>query len=182
MIFKVIDASIRAFMKNKNSLWTVSPKKIHLAPGESLQVDVSLTIDEKQPMNDILHFVVHEGTDLQINVKARGSGTPVTTKEPNNLEVIDFKHQYATQTITRDIVIENRGKKARRLVWKSDKLEALQKYLAAKAKEEGGDQKPNKKNAKAEAAMLASLQPVFSVNFDNIQLEGKTAFRYYLLS
>lgn len=64
----VIDASVRCFMKNKTSLWSVRPKKIHLSPGESIAVDVTLCIDEKQPMADVLHLVVHEGQDIQVGI------------------------------------------------------------------------------------------------------------------
>ncbi len=123
----VIDASVRCLMKSKSSLWTVTPKKIHLSPGEQTTIELSLVVDEKQTVNDLLYLIVHEGNDIQVAVRAKGTGTPITSQE--DLSFVDFGTVYATQTITRDIMIENRGRKARKLVWNSEKLDILKKYL-----------------------------------------------------
>merc|ERR1712232_216532 len=40
-----IDASVRAFMNERKSLWTVHPKSIHLSPQETLNLSLTLRID-----------------------------------------------------------------------------------------------------------------------------------------
>jgi hydrocephalus-inducing protein len=110
-----IDAAIRVFMKSKNSVWTVHTKMIHLTPQETCNLDITLVADETVKMSDVVHLVVQEGNDLAVNVRARGIGTPVTAPEP--LDLIDFGTQYTTRTITRKYVVENRGRKPRKLQW-----------------------------------------------------------------
>merc|ERR1712194_820291 len=63
-----IDASVRAFMNERKSLWTVHPKVIHLSPQETLQLAVTLTIDETCKTSDTLNLTVQEGQDLTVAV------------------------------------------------------------------------------------------------------------------
>ncbi|CAE7232366.1 HYDIN [Symbiodinium sp. CCMP2456] len=111
----VIPASVRCIMKTRNSLWTLSPKAMELQPHESAYLYMTLTIDEVAKMTDIAHVIVHESNDVAVTVRAKGIGTPVTCKE--SLELIDFGTQYTTQTHSREVVIENRGRQPRKLVW-----------------------------------------------------------------
>ncbi|CAD7939993.1 unnamed protein product [Amoebophrya sp. A120] len=169
----VIDAAVRCFLKSKNSLWSVKPKKLHLAPNEVAYLHLTLVCDEKQAVSDTLHLVVHESNDIMVAVKAKGTGTPITS--PEDLSKLDFGTVYATQTHTREIYVENRGKKARRLVWSSEKLEALQKFLAKKPSEE------EEKSGKSKRAMelkIQELTPVFSVTPDTVTLDGKSMYRF----
>ena len=107
-------------------------------------------------------------------MKAKGTGTPVTTAE--DITVVDFGTIYATQTINRDIMVENRGKKARKLMWTSEKLEALRKYLAKKPDEE--EEKEKKKNKKKEEDKLLAMTPVFGVGPEQVLVgrEGTARF------
>ena len=116
----VIDAHIKSFMKTKSSLWTISPKASHLKPHESIQVALTLTIDEVMKTSDVMHVVVQDSNDIQVTVKAKGVDTPVTCSEP--LDVIDIGTQYTTQTITHEFVMENKGKKQRKLVWTHESM------------------------------------------------------------
>eukprot|EP00397_Hematodinium_sp_SG-2012_P000030 GEMP01000030.1.p1 GENE.GEMP01000030.1~~GEMP01000030.1.p1 ORF type:complete len:4608 (+),score=1069.56 GEMP01000030.1:10-13833(+) len=157
-----IDASVRAFMKSKNSLWSINPKVIHLSPQETIQLSLTLTVDETCRHTDVMHLVVHEGTDLTVNVKARGTETPVICKE--SLELINFGTCYTTQTIMKEFTIENHGRKTRKLVWASEK-----------------DDKGKKKEEEADQTGKGGLPldvKVFSVFPDNIVLEGKSAYRF----
>ncbi|CAD7931174.1 unnamed protein product [Amoebophrya sp. A25] len=166
----VIDAAVRCFLKSRNSLWSVKPKKLHLAPNEVAYLHLTLVCDEKQALSDILHLVVHESNDIMVNVKAKGTGTPITSQE--DISKLDFGTVYATQTHTRDIFVENRGKKARRLVWSSEKMDALQKFLSKKTEDEDG------KSKRAYELKLQELTPVFSVTPDTVTLDGKSMYRF----
>merc|ERR1712060_568968 len=94
-----IDASVRAFMNERKSLWSVHPKIIHLSPQETLQLAVTLEIDECCAMQDTLNLIVQEGEDLTVQVKGRGIDTPVRW-EPET-DFIDFGTQFTTRTEAR---------------------------------------------------------------------------------
>ncbi|CAE8612898.1 unnamed protein product [Polarella glacialis] len=153
----VINASIRCLMKTKNSLWTVKPKELELLPHESANLELTLTIDEITKITDIVHVIVHESNDVAVTVKAKGIGTPVTCQE--SLEVVEFGTQYTTQTISKEFLIENRGKQARKLVWI---------YESDDVKKSNSKEPPNDE------------PKVFSVTPDSIVLDGKCAYRFVL--
>jgi hydrocephalus-inducing protein len=152
----VIDASVRAFMKTKNSLWTIEPKSLQLKPHETVSVAMTLTIDETVKTNDLMHLVVPEGKDITVTTKAKGIDTPVTCKE--SLSVIDFGTQYTTQRIEREFLIENRGRQPRKLVWLTE-----------------SDTQGKKKSIEE---VVASSQSVFSVKPDTFLLNGKSAYHF----
>merc|ERR1712060_197558 len=56
-----IDASVRAFMNDRKSLWTIHPKIIHLSPQETLQLALTLRIDEIGNAQDPMNLIVNEG-------------------------------------------------------------------------------------------------------------------------
>ncbi|CAE7461731.1 HYDIN [Symbiodinium sp. CCMP2592] len=135
---------VRCIMKTRNSLWTLSPKAMELQPHESAYLYMTLTIDEVAKMTDIAHVIVHESNDVAVTVRAKGIGTPVTCKE--SLELIDFGTQYTTQTHSREVVIENRGRQPRKLVWTLESEETKKKDRKTPTKdkpaEEGTLRKP----------------------------------------
>merc|ERR1712054_713456 len=73
-----IDASVRAFMNERKSLWSVHPKVIHLSPQETLQLAVTLRIDEATTAQDTLNLIVCESDPITVQLKAKGIETPVT--------------------------------------------------------------------------------------------------------
>merc|ERR1712039_472952 len=83
-----IDANVRAFMNERKSLWTVHPKVIHLSPQETLQLAVTLKIDEASNSTDTMNLIVTEGNDLTVQVRGKGIQTPV--KCDQDLDLIDF--------------------------------------------------------------------------------------------
>ncbi|CAK0825377.1 unnamed protein product [Prorocentrum cordatum] len=147
----VIDAQIKALMKLKNSLWTVSPKDLLLKPFESVTAALTLTCDEAAKVSDTLYLVVNEGKDVSVSVKAQGVASPVTCKE--RLDEIDFGTQYTTQTITREFLIENRGTRQRKLVWSHE----AEKIVTKNAPD--------------------PIQ-IFNVSPMTLLMDGKTAYKY----
>lgn len=158
-----IDASVRAFMNERKSLWTVHPKIIHLSPQETLQLAVTLKIDEATPAQDVLNLVVQESSPLTVQVRGRGIDTPVVSEEP--LDHVDFGTLFTTHTGPREIVIRNYGQMARRIVWVREKEKTDKKKEAAEVKEKS--ERP---------------PPVFRVEPENVIMEPKTAYRFTFLA
>lgn len=168
----VIDASVRAFMKSKASLWTVEPKSIQLKPHETVPLSLTLAIDETIKMSDVMHLVVTDGKDATVTVRAKGIDTPVTCSEA--LDIIDFGIQYTTRTIMREVLIENRGRQPRKLVW------VPEAGVKKKRPSHGRNSTPDSDHTKKRGAEVVEEEepPVFSVIPDTLTLEGKTAYRF----
>jgi hypothetical protein len=58
---------------------------------------------------------VSTGDDIAVSLKAKGVDTPIIAVQ--DISLVDFGVQYTTHTFRKNFVIENRGKRARRLVW-----------------------------------------------------------------
>jgi hypothetical protein len=154
-----IDASVRAFMNERKSLWSVHPKIIHLSPQECLQLAVTLNIDEATTAQDTLNLIVCESNPLTVQVKAKGVETPVYSEELSQCnEIIDFETLFTTHQEPREIVIKNMGQFSRRISW---------------VRESAKGEKKDKKNEAIEKP-----PPIFRVDPENIIMEPKTAYRF----
>ena len=77
----VIPADFFAFTKNKNSIFRPIQKRYILKPQESFDVDVICYADDQQKFQDVLFFVIKEGVDKEVALRARGVGSTIFCKE-----------------------------------------------------------------------------------------------------
>jgi hydrocephalus-inducing protein len=159
-----IDAHVRAFMNERKSLWRVHPKIIHLSPQETLQLALTLVIDECCVAQDVLNLVVNEGDDLSVNLKGKGIDTPIRCDHP--LDSVDFGMMFTTHQQPKDIVIRNHGKYPRTITWVREK--------------EKKDKKEDNKKAPADPEKV--LPPVFRVDPERFTIDPRSAFRFTLLA
>lgn len=159
-----IDASVRAFMNERKSLWSVHPKIIHLSPQETLQLAVTLKIDEANTSTDTLNLIVCESNPLTVQVRGKGIDTPVVTED--NLEHLDFGTLFTTHTEPKEIIIKNWGQNARRITWFREKDKNEKKGAAGKNQKDEGDKPPN----------------IFRVEPENVVMEPKSAYRFTFLA
>lgn len=104
-----IEADFHAFTKNKVSIFKPIQKHGVLQPSESMEIEVLCCADEATKVTDILHFVIKEGVDVDVVLKARGIGSTLFCKE--DLTLIPFGIQYTYRKITKEIFVENKGRK-----------------------------------------------------------------------
>ncbi|KAF4708060.1 hypothetical protein FOZ62_031756, partial [Perkinsus olseni] len=128
-----IAAPLRVLMKSRTSPWSIEQKVIHLEPQEVYHLSVKLRPNEVQRFTDVLYVIVEEGEDSAINFKCRGTETPIVCDE--DLGTIDFGTQYTTQSITKEIVLKNFGRKSRTITWLVNKEAAREKVLKQLAKD-----------------------------------------------
>lgn len=86
-----------------------------LKPNEDKVVDVVCNADEVQKFNDTLHIIINNGTDLEINLQAKGIGSTLYCKQ--NLTNIDFGTEYTHKIIPKQFFLENRGRKQMKITW-----------------------------------------------------------------
>lgn len=102
-----IIAEFHCFTKKKPSHFKVVQKHGKLNPDEELNVEVICCADEANKLNDILHFVIKEGKDFDVALKARSSGHTIFWKE--NLDSINFGTLYTHRSKIINVLIENKG-------------------------------------------------------------------------
>lgn len=80
-----------------------------------MEVEIVCCCDDARKFQDTLHFVIKEGVDIDITLKAKGVGNTVFCKE--DLTIVNFGVQYTHRTIIREIFVENKGRKPQKLTW-----------------------------------------------------------------
>lgn len=83
-----IPAEFHAFTKQKVSIFKPMIKHAILKPDEKLEVEVVCNADDASKFNDVLHFVVRDGNDKDVVLRARGIGSTIYCVE--NLDFLNF--------------------------------------------------------------------------------------------
>lgn len=102
-----IEADFHAFTRNKQSIFKPIQKHHVLKPKESLEIEVFCTADNAAIFTDTLHFVIKDGVNKDVLLKAKAKGTTLFWKE--DLSHINFGPQFTYRLIHREIFIENKG-------------------------------------------------------------------------
>jgi Flagellar-associated PapD-like len=110
-----IEAEYTAFTKNRNSCFSVVEKEGKLLPGEIRDVTVVCCADECIGFNEILHIVIKEGEDVDVILKARGTGTTAFCE--TDIKSIDFGTIFTCRSHNKRFTIQNRGRKPQKLKW-----------------------------------------------------------------
>lgn len=110
-----IDAEYTAFTKNRDSIWKVIERYGVIKAKQEKTITVSCTADEVQKFQDTLHIIVNNGMDVEVQLKAKGTGNTLFTKVP--MGTIDFGTEYTYKTVPRQFFLENRGRKPMKIIW-----------------------------------------------------------------
>lgn len=110
-----IPAEYTAFTKNKESIWKVIQRHGTLNPDDEKEIEVVCNADEVQKFSDVLHIIVNNGVDLEVALKAKGTGSTLYCKD--NLNLVDFGTEYTHSNITKEFFLENRGRKPMKIQW-----------------------------------------------------------------
>ena len=109
-----IDAEYTAFTKNKDSIWKVIERYGVIKAKEEKTITVSCIADEVQRFQDTLHIIVNNGMDVEVQLKAKGTGNTLYTKDMTS---IDFGTEYTYKQVPRQYFLENRGRKPMKIMW-----------------------------------------------------------------
>ena len=80
-----------------------------------MKIEVVCNADEATKLLDVLHFVIKEGDDKDVVLKAKSVGHTIFWKE--NLDFINFGVIYTHRSKIHNILIENKGNKSQTLAW-----------------------------------------------------------------
>ena len=166
-----INADFHIFTKNKNSIFKPLIKHGELAQEESLTIPIVCNADDKQKFNDTLHIVIKDGVDKEVALRARGIGSTIFCKE--DLKNINFGVQYTFRNYTREIFVENKGRKPQKLTWQRKKA-----LMSKSQREEAKEKEKQKKNGDEPEADPDGLDCAFTIVPDTINLPAKTGIMF----
>ena len=86
-----------------------------LKPWEELSIEIVCCADEANRLTDTLHFIIKEGKDVDVALKARSAGHTIFWKD--NLDHLDFGVLYTHRSKINNILIENKGNQSQLLQW-----------------------------------------------------------------
>lgn len=125
---------------------------------------MSCMADEVMKFQDTLHIIVNNGMDVEVQLRARGSGNTLTTKVP--MGVVDFGTEYTYKTVPRQFFLENRGRKPMKIMWVRQNKKQTKKDAAKDGAKPGDSAALMKRtgsilgeNAKEEEQFVFSIVP-----------------------
>lgn len=86
-----------------------------LKPDDEKEIEIVCNADEVQKFQDTLHVIVNNGVDLEVALKAKGTGSTLFCKD--SLSLVDFGTEYTHSNITKEYFLENRGRKPMKIQW-----------------------------------------------------------------
>ena len=70
-----------------------------------MPIEIICKADEVQRFQDTLHIIVNNGKDLEVQLKAKGTGTTICCEQ--NLENVDFETEYTYKDVSKQFFLEN---------------------------------------------------------------------------
>ena len=122
-----IKADFHVFTKTRNSIFKPLQKEGVLEANGSIDIQVLCSPDDNVTFQDVLHFVIKEGVDMDIPLKAKGIGSTIYSKE--DLKNISFGLQYTFKYDHREIFVENKGRRPQKLSWQQKRTETRKKEV-----------------------------------------------------
>ena len=120
-----------------------------LKPEEDKLIEVVCHADEVQRFTDTLHIIVNNGMDLEVGLRAKGTGSTLYCKE--DLRNVDFGTEYTHKNVPRQFFLENRGRKQMKIIW------ARQKKMEKKPKGEAEVKGESARDAKNKTPTKPSI-------------------------
>lgn len=138
--------------------------------------------DDTQRFTDTLYFVIKEGVDKEILLKARGVGTTILG---TNLETITFGTVFTFREQIIEAFIENKGRRKQTLKWTKKtfgKIEGKKKKMLKSDERLSSTQKTNKNTngsfKHGNEISQFNIPDTFSIVPNIVELPPKTGFTF----
>lgn len=118
-----IKADFVVFTKNENSVFKPIQRNYTLKEGKEMTIKVVCNPDDTIMFKDTLFFVITEGKDQEVRLRAKGVGETLFSKE--SLDCINFATKYTYREHTKEIFIENKGRRTQKVRWERKKEEKV---------------------------------------------------------
>ncbi|KAJ3416712.1 hypothetical protein HDV05_000542 [Chytridiales sp. JEL 0842] len=126
-----ISANFTCATVSDSSVFKVEPQFGTIAPGASVNIDVTAYLDDTLKFTDILKIGIQSDGIHEVQLVARGQGTTITFDE--SLRNVDFQDVFSNRECSREFVLINKGRRAQTLHWSADEDRFARKDLNAAA-------------------------------------------------
>ena len=124
-----IPADFKLFIEGRDSSFSIEPRDLRLAPGETSEAVIHASLDETQTFKDELHVLIEEGADVPVPLEATGVGNTLVSEELSG-DQLDFTHQFVGRPFSKEITVHNMGRKTVTLSLNNVKVEEVKKAFA----------------------------------------------------
>jgi hypothetical protein len=152
----LIPADIKALITGGASVFSVDTHECTLQAGESMELTVTVHLDETFAFSDTLQILAANGSELEIPVSANGTGSTLYCEQVQN-EQLDFKHQLAGTPFSETVVVENHGRRTCNAWWQNLENEKIKKKWGKALRGPGG--KPDFSLIPVAERAVFSVQP-----------------------
>ena len=171
----LIPAEFKTFIEGRDSTYQADKREGRLEPGESTEVNVTVNMDDVMRFRDKLHILVVEGDDTHVPLSAVGTGTTITCPEISE-GGIDFGNQFTNQVFSREIVLQNQGRRSQTIVWTNSRLEDEKAATAAATGRDKGNASSSSAVGTSTAVDGSSPKsPVFKISPERTSIAPKTS-------
>ena len=112
-----IIADFHCFTRDPNSIFKPRIKRGKIVPEGVVDIEVVCQADDIGNFSDVLHFVIQEGEDIDVQLKARATGSTIWCSQNIEQNGIDFGTQFTYKNATEEIFVENKGARVQFLTW-----------------------------------------------------------------
>ena len=170
----LIKAPFQCFIKGNTSAWEVDVRAGVIEPGESLTLNLSVYLDDTVRFTDELHVLIEEGKQFVIPLKAVGIGTTMYCEQ--SMKELDFGNQFTSQTSTKVMTLENRGRRALSLTWINQTT--LNNEMMLQSKTKAAEKEDSKKKVK----IPDPIPELFTVLPNQIIMEPMSSYDFVFSS
>lgn len=136
---------------------------------------MTVNMDDVMRFRDKLHILVVEGDDTHVPLSAVGTGTTITCPEISE-GGIDFGNQFTNQVFSREIVLQNQGRRSQTIVWTNSRLEDEKAATAAATGRDKGNASSSSAVGTSTAVDGSSPKsPVFKISPERTSIAPKTS-------
>ena len=114
-----IPASIKSFSSKKGSSFYVEPCELEMEPYQSTEINAFVFMDDTIKQNDSIYIMVEDGSNIIIPCEAKAVGTTIFSEKP--LDVVDLGAVFSSSGTSKQIKLENRGRRAQQISWEFSK-------------------------------------------------------------
>ncbi|GBG78218.1 hypothetical protein CBR_g26251 [Chara braunii] len=111
-----IPAEFRLFLSSKQSVYEVLPRQGVIEPFQTMELQISVFLDELFTFKDSLNIIITEGAEHVVPLIARGVGTTIVCDEFETGGV-HFGNQFTSFPFHREILVWNLGSRPQTLQW-----------------------------------------------------------------
>jgi adenylate kinase family enzyme len=124
-----IPANFTCATVSDSSVFRVEPQFGTIAPGGTINIDVTAYLDDTLKFTDILKVGVQSDGIHEVQLVARGQGTTITFDE--GLRLVDFQDVFSNRECSREFILVNKGRRAQTLHWSTDEDRFARKDINA---------------------------------------------------